>query len=78
MFQLVESTGVFNERGYMEIPIVWFEQTGIRTGEEVRLIYLLEEERGDEDKTKEFLVIREGENSLSQLIKDLNYHRSYC
>ena len=40
MVQLVEITGVLNEKGCIEIPIVLLAQTGIRTGEEVNLIYL--------------------------------------
>ena len=33
MVQLVEITGVLNEKGCIEIPIVLLAQTGIRTGE---------------------------------------------
>lgn len=40
MVQLVEITGVLNEKGCIEIPIVLLAQTGIRTGEEVNLIIL--------------------------------------
>lgn len=40
MVQLVEITGVLNEKGCIEIPIVLLAQTGIHTGEEVNLIYL--------------------------------------
>ena len=40
MVQLVEITGVLNEKGCIEIPIVLLAQTGICIGEEVNLIYL--------------------------------------
>ena len=40
MFQLVEIKGKVNEKGCIEIPVILLEQTGIRTGEEVKLLYL--------------------------------------
>lgn len=46
MVQLVEITGVLNEKGCIEIPIVLLAQTGIRTGEEVNLIYLAWQREG--------------------------------
>ena len=36
MVQLVEITGVLNEKGCIEIPIVLLAQTGICIGEEVK------------------------------------------
>ena len=40
MVQLVEITGVLNEKGCIESHIFLIAQTGILTGEEVNLIYL--------------------------------------
>ena len=40
MFQLVEITGVMNEKNGIEVPAALLSQTGIKNGEEVKLIYL--------------------------------------
>lgn len=53
MVQLVEITGVLNEKGCIEIPIVLLAQTGIRTGEEVNLIYLAAGEKDYRNESKE-------------------------
>jgi len=78
MVQLVEITGVLNEKGCIEIPIVLLAQTGIRTGEEVNLIYLAagekdyrnESKRAEEDPLEE---LQSGETELKlppQLLAD--------
>lgn len=57
MLQLVEMEGKLNEKGCIEIPAVMLEQTGIRTGEAVKLIYMAEEEEL-KNESKEFLLVR--------------------
>ena len=56
MVQLVEITGVLNEKGCIEIPIVLLAQTGIRTGEEVNLIYLAAGEKDYRNESREFML----------------------
>ena len=58
MVQLVEITGVLNEKGCIEIPIVLLAQTGIRTGEEVNLIYLAAGEKDYRNESREFMLKR--------------------
>lgn len=53
MVQLVEITGVLNEKGCIEIPIVLLAQTGIRTGEEVNLIYLAAGEKDYRNESRQ-------------------------
>ena len=65
MFQLVEIKGKVNEKGCIEIPVILLEQTGIRTGEEVKLLYLAAGEKDFKNESKEFLLVRAGEIFLS-------------
>ena len=67
MVQLVEITGVLNEKGCIEIPIVLLTQTGIHTGEEVNLIYLAAGEKDYRNESREFMLKRAGENPLEEL-----------
>ena len=52
MFQLVEIKGKVNEKGCIEIPVILLEQTGIRTGEEVKLLYLAAGEKDFKNESK--------------------------
>ena len=72
MFQLVEIMGIVNEKGCIEIPVILLEQTGIRTGEEVKLVYLAAGEQDLKNESKEFLLMRAGENPLEELRKEEN------
>lgn len=72
MFQLVEITGMVNEKGCIEIPVILLEQTGIRTGEEVKLVYLAAGEQDFRNESKEFLLMRAGENPIEELMKEGN------
>lgn len=72
MFQLVEITGTVNEKGCIEIPVILLEQTGIRTGEEVKLVYLAAGEQDLKNESKEFLLMRAGENPIEELMKEGN------
>lgn len=67
MVQLVEITGVLNEKGCIEIPIVLLAQTGIRTGEEVNLIYLAAGEKDYRNESREFMLKRAEEDPLEAL-----------
>ena len=67
MVQLVEITGVLNETGCIEIPIVLLAQTGIHTGKEVNLIYLAAGEKDYRNESREFMLKRAGENPLEEL-----------
>ena len=67
MVQLVEMTGVLNEKGCIEIPIVLLAQTGIRTGEEVKLVYLAAGEKDYRNESREFMLKKTGENPLEDL-----------
>ena len=70
MFQLVEIKGKVNEKGCIEIPVILLEQTGIRTGEEVKLLYLAAGEKDFKNESKEFLLVRAGENPAGELMKE--------
>lgn len=67
MVQLVEITGVLNEKGCIEIPIVLLTQTGIHTGEEVNLIYLAAGEKDYRNESREFMLKRAEEDPLEEL-----------
>lgn len=67
MVQLVEITGVMNEKGCIEIPIVLLAQTGIHTGEEVNLVYLATGEKDYQNESREFLLKKAGENPLEEI-----------
>ena len=65
--KLVEIKGVLNEKGCIEIPIVLLAQTGIRTGEEVNLIYLAAGEKDYRNESREFMLKRAEEDPLEEL-----------
>lgn len=44
MLQLVEMEGRVTENGCIEIPMTVLDQTGICTGDAIKLIYMAEEE----------------------------------
>lgn len=71
MLQLVEMEGKLNEKGCIEIPAVMLEQTGIRTGEAVKLIYMAEEEEL-KNESKEFLLVRAEQDASEELMKEQN------
>ena len=71
MLQLVEMEGKLNEKGCIEIPAVMLEQTGIRTGETVKLIYMAEEEEL-KNESKEFLLVRAEQDAEEELMKEQN------
>ena len=72
MFQLVEITGVMNEKNGIEVPAVLLSQTGIKNGEEVKLIYLAAGEKDFRNESREFILAREGENPAEELLKGEN------
>lgn len=72
MFQLVEMTGVVNERGCIEIPVAALLQMGIVAGQEVSLIYIAEGEGNLLNQSREFILAKANENPLGELLKDEN------
>lgn len=69
MIRLVEMEGKMNENGCIEVPIVVLDQTGIRSGETVKLIYMAEKE-SLKNEAKEFLLVREGQDAAEELAKE--------
>lgn len=69
MIRLVEMEGKMNENGCIEVPIAVLEQTGIRSGETVKLIYMAEKE-SLKNEAKEFLLVREGQDAAEELAKE--------
>ena len=67
MVQLVEMKGILNEKGCIEIPVVVLAQTGIRTGDEVTLVYIAAGEKDYRNESKEFLLRKVGEDSVEEL-----------
>ncbi|MBR5230128.1 MAG: hypothetical protein IKW01_04650 [Firmicutes bacterium] len=67
MVQLVEMTGILNEKGCIEIPIVLLAQTGICTGDEVKLVYLAAGEKDYRNESKEFILRKVGEDPVEEL-----------
>ena len=67
MVQLVEMTGILNEKGCIEIPIVLLAQTGIRTGDEVKLVYLAAGEKDYRNESREFILKKAGEDPVEEL-----------
>lgn len=55
MFQLVEIKGKVNEKGCIEIPVILLEQTGIRIGEELKLLYLAAGEKQDAEAVEAYV-----------------------
>lgn len=71
MIRLVEIEGKMNENGCIEVPTVVLEQTGIRSGETVKLIYMAGKE-SLENEAKEFLLVREGQDAGIPMDADLD------
>ena len=67
MVQLVEMTGILNEKGCIEIPIVLLAQTGIRTGDEVNLVYIAAGEGDYRNESREFILKKAGEDPMEEL-----------
>lgn len=67
MLQIVEVEGRMNEKGCVEIPMLVMEQTGILTGEAVKLLYIAEGEDSLKNLAKEFLLVREDQDIAGEL-----------
>lgn len=72
MLQLVEMTGMVNERGCIEIPVAALVQMGIVAGQEVSLIYISEGEGNLLNQSREFILAKANENPLGDLLKEEN------
>ena len=70
MLQLVEMIGRMNEKGCIEVPVVLMEQTGIRTEDEVRLLYIAAGENDFRNEAKEFLISRADNDPTDKILKD--------
>lgn len=62
MLQVVEMEGRVNEKGCIEVPAVVFGQTGISTGEAVKLLYMAEKEGDYRNPSREFLLSKGNQN----------------
>lgn len=69
MLHLVEMEGKINEKGCIEIPVIVMEQTGIRTGDSVKLIYMAEEEEL-KNESREFMLVRADQKTEEELMKE--------
>ena len=67
MIQLVEMTGILNEKGCIEIPVVLLAQTGIRTGDEINLVYIAAGEKDYRNESREFILKKAGEDLVEEL-----------
>ena len=63
MLQLVEMEGRVTENGCIEIPMTVLDQTGICTGDAIKLIYMAEE-------AKEFLLVRNDQDVVEELARE--------
>lgn len=72
MLQLVEMIGRMNEKGCIEVPVVLMEQTGIRTEDEVRLLYIAAGENDFRNEAKEFLISRADNDPSEKILNDTN------
>lgn len=72
MLQLVEMIGRMNEKGCIEVPVVLMEQTGIRTEDEVRLLYIAAGENDFRNEAKEFLISRADNDPGDKILNDTN------
>ena len=70
MLQLVEMIGRMNEKGCIEVPVVLMEQTGIRTEDEVRLLYIAAGENDFRNEAKEFLISRADNDPGEKILND--------
>lgn len=67
MLQIVEVEGRMNEKGCVEIPMLVMEQTGILTGEAVKLLYIAEGKDSLKNPAKEFLLVREDQDIAGEI-----------
>lgn len=72
MLQLVEMMGRMNENGCIEVPVILMEQTGIRTEDEVRLLYIAAGENDFRNEAKEFLITRADVDPADEILNDGN------
>ena len=69
MIQLVEMEGKVNDMGCIEIPVVVFNQTGIHTGDTVKLVYMT----GSDEvicSSREFVLLRGDENAEEPSVEE--------
>ena len=64
--------GRMNEKGCIEVPVVLMEQTGIRTEDEVRLLYIAAGENDFRNEAKEFLLTRADEEPAEDILNEGN------
>lgn len=69
MLQLVEMEGRVTENGCIEIPMTVLDQTGICTGDAIKLIYMTEEEEV-KSAAKEFLLVRNDQDVVEELARE--------
>ena len=69
MLQLVEMEGRVTENGCIEIPMTVLDQTGICTGDAIKLIYMAEEEEV-KSAAKEFLLVRNDQDVVEELARE--------
>lgn len=69
MLQLVEMEGRVTENGCIEIPMTVLDQTGICTGDAIKLIYMAEEEEV-KSVAKEFLLVRNDQDVVEELARE--------
>ena len=69
MVRLVEIEGKMNENGCIEIPAIVLEQTGIRIGDSIKLIYMADVE-SLQNESKEFVLLRKEQEMAKELMKE--------
>ena len=69
MVRLVEIEGKMNENGCIEIPAIVLEQTGIRIGDSIKLIYMADVE-SLQNESKEFVLLRKEQETAKELMKE--------
>ena len=69
MLQLVEMEGRVTENGCIEIPMTVLDQTGICTGDAIKLICMAEEEEV-KSASKEFLLVRNDQDVVEELARE--------
>lgn len=69
MVRLAEIEGKMNENGCIEIPAIVLEQTGIRIGDSIKLIYMADVE-SLQNESKEFVLLRKEQEMAKELMKE--------
>lgn len=69
MVRLAEIEGKMNENGCIEIPAIVLEQTGIRIGDSIKLIYMADVE-SLQNESKEFVLLRKEQETAKELMKE--------